>query len=604
MIHYTVSFENANAHLFEVKLNINFSLHQGQKFSLPAWIPGSYMIRDFAKNIICLKGNCKGQDISIEKLDKSSWQLLEDVECLELVYQVYAWDLSVRSAHLDNCHGFFNGTSLFLKIENYQDEEHTVIIQASQHALEKSWKVATSMASKKIDANGFGKYICDNYQDLIDHPVEIADYQSIGFDVKGIPHQMVFTEAPENIDLERIAKDVKKICETEVEFFGDNKPPFEQYVFMTFVLKDGFGGLEHMSSTALHCSFKDLPLRGADVTKIDENYRTFLSLCCHEYFHSWNVKRIKPAKFIPMDLTQEVHTELLWFFEGITSYYDELLMARARTVSPEGYLEMLAHTLTKTLRGKGRFKQSVTQSSFDTWTKFYKQDENAVNGIVSYYSKGAMVALCLDFEIRKLTDGKKSLDDLMRIVWQKYGKTGKGLGENQIEQLAKELVGKSMQSFFKKILYSVDELDLAAVFEQVDVNYQIIPQMTFNEKGGYNTQLTERPKTSYLGVVHKPDNLGAKIHSVAEGSCGLAAGLSNGDTIIAIDSVRVTHAELDKLIASYPIGEIISISYFRRERLHHTECKLTSIDPNTCYLSFKNALPSEKYLQWIWGVNA
>ncbi|TQV82938.1 M61 family metallopeptidase [Aliikangiella coralliicola] len=601
MIHYTVSFENANAHLFDVKLNINFTLHKGQQFYLPNWIPGSYMIRDFARNLITVKGNTKGFPVSLEKVDKSTWQLLEDVECLEINYQVYAWDLSVRSAHLDNQHGFFNGTSLFLGIKGYEAEKHTVILNASDHAVENNWQVATAMMAKQINQQGFGKYTSENYDELIDHPFEIGDLTSVEFEVFGVPHKMVFTEAPARVDLQRIAKDIKQICETEITFFGDEKPPFENYVFMTFVQKKGFGGLEHMASTALHCSFEDLPLIGDSPEVIDANYRTFLSLCCHEYFHSWNVKRIKPARFIPMDMSQEVHTELLWFFEGVTSYYDELLLARSKVIEPSSYLDMLAQTLTKTLRSRGRLKQTVTESSFDTWTRFYKQDENAVNAIVSYYTKGAMVALGLDFEIRRLSEGKKSLDDLMRLVWNQHGKSGKGVGETQIQLLAKELVGQSLNDFFADALYSTKDLDLKSYFESVDIEFQVIPQYLHNEKGGFAAKAKDRKSVAFLGITHKADALGAKVHSVTENSCAAVAGLSNDDIIIAVDNIRIASSELDQVIARVPIGTEVLISYFRRERLYHTQVKLTEGEANTCYLSFKNEKASDAFLQWAVG---
>jgi predicted metalloprotease with PDZ domain len=601
MIQYTVSFEKANAHIFEVKLNITSALAKGQTFYLPNWIPGSYMIRDFARNITCLTATSKQSEVIVTKIDKSTWILGSDVDSLELNYQVYAWDLSVRSAHLDNQHGFFNGTSLFLGIKGFESETHKVVLKASQNAIQQDWQVATAMPSSKIDNAGFGEYVNADYDELIDHPFEFGKLELVEFDVSGVPHKMFFTEAPARVDWQRIAKDVKQICETEVKFFGDEKPPFDQYVFMTFVQKIGFGGLEHMASTALHCSYKDLPLIGEDIDKINVDYRTFLSLCCHEYFHNWNVKRIKPAKFIPTSLEQEIHTELLWFFEGITSYYDELLMVRAGVVEPSAYLDMLAQTITKVTRSKGRLTQSVTESSFDTWTKFYKQDENAVNSIVSYYSKGALVAFCLDFEIRKLTKHQKTLDDLMRIIWKQHGKTGVGVGEVQIREIAETLVGESMKDFFNNALYTTQELDLKPIFDSMDINYQIIPQYLALEKGGYVATLKERKDVSFLGITHIDNPLGAQIVSVTNDGCASNSGLSNGDIIVAIENVRVTSLELDICIAKIPLGTSINIHYFRREKIYETQCVLKQGDANTCYLSFKSEKPSDTMLAWAVG---
>lgn len=600
-MHYTVTFEQANAHLFDVKFRIDFPLKKGQKFSFPNWIPGSYMIRDFSRNIISLSANdlTNNNPIKLEKLTKSSWLLTQDVEILEINYQVYAWDLSVRSAHLDQRHGFFNGSSLFLAAVGFEEKPHQLLLEPSPHAIKSNWQVATAMQIKSADDNGFGLYVSENYDEFIDHPFEMANLISVDFQVFGIAHKMVFTEAPERVDWQRIAKDVAKICETEIQFFGGKPPPFESYVFMTFVQKKGFGGLEHRASTALHCSYEDLPLIGEDKTKINSDYRTFLSLCCHEYFHSWNIKRIKPSRFIPMDLSQEIYTELLWFFEGITSYYDELLLARSQVIGVTDYLDMLAQTITRVMRSKGRHKQTVTDSSFDAWNKFYKQDENAVNSIVSYYTKGALVAFCLDFEIRKLTSQKKSLDDLMRIIWQQHGMTEIGVDEKQIKQITEILVGQSMDDFFNQALYSTEDLNIESLFEQLDICYQLKPQRFKNEKGGFIEKFQEDKPVAFLGITHQSNDLGVMVNTVEENSSAAVAGISNGDIIIAIDTLRVTSNELDKVIVKIPLDSEILISYFRRDRLYHCKCTLKSGDATTCYLSLKSKKPSQPLLDWI-----
>lgn len=601
MIRYTVSFEKANLHIFDVTLEIDDLLNKGQIFSLPNWIPGSYMIRDFARNLVTLQASSEGESIALTKLDKSSWQLNQNVKNLKIDYQVYAWDLSVRSAHLDNQHGFFNGTSLFLEIDGYQENEHSLTLKPSKLAIKNNWSVATAMSAEKIDTQGFGNYTSQNYQEFIDHPFEFGNLKKIEFDVCGVMHQMYFTEAPDRVDWQRLACDVKQICEAEVKFFGDEKPPFDKYVFMTFVYHKGFGGLEHRASTALHCDPENLPIVGENENLITPDYRQFLSLCCHEYFHNWNVKRIKPEPFIKPNLSQEVHTELLWFFEGITSYYDELLMVRSKVIEPSSYLDMLAQTITRVMQSGGRLHQSVTESSFDAWTKFYKQDENAVNSIVSYYTKGAIVAFCLDFEIRRLTKEKKSLDDLMRYLWNNFGKKNIGLQEKQIQTITEQLVEQPMDDFFNKALYSSEDLDLQSIFELLDIQYQVIPQYVHAEKGGYVTKPKERKIIASLGFKHKTHALGAFVQSINDSSCTAKAGLSNADIIIAIDDVRVTSNDLDKVIAKIPIGEEIKISYFRRDRLYHSLCELTPSENNICYLSFKNKEPSEAAIQWMLG---
>lgn len=599
MIKYRVSLENANQHLINVCMTITQPLKKGQEFWLPDWIPGSYMIRDFSRNIVTLKAKENSHPIQLLKKSKSTWLLQQDVKELRVNYQVYAWDLSVRSAHFDDQHCFFNGTSLFVALRGKEELSHQVEIVASKFASMKDWKVATSMSQVHLDPKGFGTYQSVSYADLIDHPFEIADFIEVGFIVDKVEHKMVFAEAPKNIDLERIAKDVQRICQYECSFFGDEKPPFNRYLFMTFVQKKGFGGLEHLSSTALHCSHDDLPIIGEDKEKKSADYQKFLSLCCHEYFHCWNVKRMKPAKFESYKLQQEVNTELLWFFEGITSYYDELFLIRAGVITSENYLDMLAKNITRYMRGSGRLKQSVTESSFDAWTKFYQQDENASNAIVSYYVKGALVAFCLDFEIRKLTNNKHNLDDLMRFVWKEYGKKSNGVEEKDIQKATELLVGKSMQDFFEHILYSTEELDLELLFEQMDVCYQLLPESKEMEKGGYTKTKIKTKPTCSLGINHKSNSGGAEIVSVFDGGCGSSGGLSSGDIIIAIDGYKVESSELDKTIAKFPLGSKIEISFFRRDKLYQRSIQLNPTQANTCYLSFNQSKPSEKFNEWV-----
>jgi len=599
MINYIVSIENTNSHLIDLRMTVKQPLQKGQEFWLPNWIPGSYMIRDFARNIITLSGKQNNRIVKMSKISKSVWRLEEDVGHIEIDYQIYAWDLSVRSAHFDDQHCFFNGTSTFLTVRGLEDSPHLVKIIKPSFAKDKDWKVATSMPILKIDISGFGEYQNSNYAELIDHPFEITDFIESKFVVDDVEHRMIFAEAPENIDLKRIAKDVQRICQYQCDFFADQKPPFAQYLFMTFVQKRGFGGLEHMSSTALHCSHSDLPKIGDDPTKKTEDYQKFLALCSHEYFHCWNVKRIKPARFEIYKLQQEVHTELLWFFEGITSYYDELFLVRSGVVTPQNYLDMLAKNITRYMRGKGRQKQSVTESSFDAWTKFYKQDENAPNAIVSYYVKGGLVAFCLDFEIRRLTNKNRNLDDLMRMVWRKHGKSGVGVNENGIQKLAEDLVGSCMQDFFKSILYSTQELDLQGLLNHLGINYQLLPESKQMDKGGYVKSPVERNATCSLNITHRENPVGAEIVTVLEGGCAANIGLSNKDIVIALDGYRVDSRELDKRIADYPLESHIQISFFRRDKLYHRNCELIASEANTCYLSFKESQPSSIFNDWM-----
>jgi len=604
MLNYQVSLERMSEHLISVYMTINQPLLEGQQFWLPDWIPGSYMIRDFSRNIVSLSAECQGNLILLSKVNKSTWELKETVPELTLTYQVYAWDLSVRSAHFDDCHCFFNGTSVFLALKGFEEQEHRVDIKPPRHNNLLNWQVSSSMKPVQIDEKGFGHYQSHNYAEFIDHPFEIADTIEAQFVVDDINHKMIFSEAPEHIDLERIAKDVQIICQYECDFFADEKPPFDSFLFMTFVQKQGFGGLEHMASTALHCSHSDLPKIGDDPDIKSLDYQRFLSLCCHEYFHCWNVKRIKPAVFKPYELQCEINTELLWFFEGITSYYDELFLVRSGVISKEDYLTMLANNITRYLKGKGRLVQTLAESSFDAWTKFYKQDENANNAIVSYYVKGGLVAMCLDFEIKKLTNNAKSLDDLMRLIWNEFGckgnlAIGKGLENKDIQRVAETLTGSCMTEFFNKHLHSIDNIELQALFLSLDLNYTLVSQETQMDKGGFNKSLKKDKTLSSLSVTHKTHDLGAEIVTVFEGGCSQMLGMSNKDIIIAIDGYHITSAELDAKISRYPLNSNIEISFFRREKLLHKKCRLKETEKNVCYLSYKNETTNSLFDDWI-----
>lgn len=412
MIHYHIIPVDPKAHLFAVTMTVQKPLPT-QVFSLPAWLPGSYMVRDFAKNIIELKatGN-DGEALKLTQLDKQTWSVDQHCEQITLTYQVYACDLSVRTAHLDMTHGFFNGSSVFLAAHGFEASLHRVTMQApTEHALNE-WRLATSMTRQSGDEFAFGDFCAESYDDLIDHPVEMGLFTHASFEACGVRHDIVLN-GRHRAHMPRLCQDLKAICEYQIKLFG-TPAPFERYLFMTTVLDNGFGGLEHRSSTALMCSRKDLPL--SMDAPFNNDYRTYLSLCSHEYFHSWNVKRIKPECFLPYQLEAETYTPQLWAYEGITSYYDDFLTYRAGLVDEQSYLDMLSETFTRVYRSQGRFKQSIKDSSFNAWTKFYKQDENAQNAIISYYTKGALFALYLDLTLRSETLGKHNLDDLMTIL--------------------------------------------------------------------------------------------------------------------------------------------------------------------------------------------
>jgi len=562
-LQYRIVVLNPAAHRYEVTLRIDDPDPAGQRITLPAWIPGSYMIRDFARNIVTIKAESMGRPIALDKCDKQTWQLPPLQGTVDIRYQVYAWDLSVRSAYLDQTRAYFNGSSVFLRVIGRESEQHQVDIAAPQDDELMNWRVATTLPATVVDARGFGQYQVPSYDALIDYPVEISDHSPMQFTAAGIPHQMVIS-GRHRCDAERLTADLTRICEQHARMYGEL--PVDRYLFMTMATGDGYGGLEHRDSTSLMCARDDLPRPGMKAP--EEGYRRFLGLCSHEYFHLWNVKRIRPERLKQADLSVEIHTQLLWAFEGFTSYYDELALVRAGCIDSLSFLELLAQTITKVLRSTGRHKQTVAESSFDAWTKFYKQDENAPNAIVSYYTKGALVALGLDMQLRDATDDRVTLDDLMRELWQRYGKPDIGVPEDGIERLASELAGTDLSDFFARYVHGTDELPLDDWLASVGVGIQRRPAGDAIDQGKSSKTPPEAVEAKpVLGARWMVENGFARLSHVLDGGAAQAAGLSAGDRLIALDGIQLPADKVAQRIAQLPSGRTFSLHVFRRDEL-------------------------------------
>ncbi len=581
---YRVKLAKPNAHLFEVTLTIPEPDEDGQLLSLPAWIPGSYMIRDFAKNIVRIRAGAGGRDVGYRKIDKSSWRFDPVGGPLSVVYEVYAWDLSVRSAHFDATHAYFNGTSLFLRVHGQDAGPCVVEIDQGESAQTRGWRVATSMPALPANGTTLQRYQADNYADLIEHPVEIGDLAEIEFQAASVPHR-VAVYGRQNADLSRLARDLKTICETHVRMFGEL--PLDRYLFLVMTVGEGYGGLEHTHSTSLLCSRNDLPVAKDDT--VTKEYRRFLGLCSHEYFHLWNVKRIKPAVFQNPTLSAETHTSLLWVFEGFTAYYDELALVRSGCIDANGYLELLAETITRVMRTPGRHKQSVAESSFDAWTKFYKQDENAPNAIVSYYGKGALVALSLDLTLRLRTKNACTLDDVMRVLWQEYGKTGKGVEEGDVETVAERLSGLDLQPFFAQAVYGTEDLPLQDLLAQVGVDFRLRSAKDDKDFGGLLTDSEPAKPFNYLGVRLAPGSAAVVSH-VFENTAAWNAGIAAGDELLAVNGLRVNAANLASAIKRLNAGQNMVLHLFRRDELMQLDVQLQTSPLDTCELCLMPAV--------------
>ena len=594
MIQYRIQPSRPEAHVFTVTLTIPAPTPEGQVLRMPAWIPGSYMIRDFARHVLSLRAESASEPVAVAKLDKDSWQVAPCDGPLEVSIDVYGWDLSVRGAHVDTRHAYFNGTCVFLQAIGHEDQPCEVEMLAPEGAAYATWRVATGMPRVTGDEWDFGRFRADNYDALIDYPVEMGHFEDARFEAGGIVHRVVIS-GHQGTDLDRLVRDLKPICEQHIALFGE-KPPMQDYLFMTLVTADGYGGLEHRNSTSLMCARADLPRRSDAPDKQRDSYRNYLGLCSHEYFHSWMVKRIKPVAFTPYDLSQENYTELLWAFEGITSYYDDLGMARCGKISTENYLELLGAAISRVARGRGADKQTVTESSFDAWTRFYRQDENASNAIVSYYAKGSLVALALDFTLRRVTGGAKSLDDLMRLLWQRYGKVGVGVPEQGIQSLAEELAGQSLQEFFDLALYSTEPLPLADLLADAGVELHWRAPTSHADQGGKPGNGT---LPLNLGVRVAEDASGARIQVAFEQGAAMAAGLSAGDVIIALNGMKTDARKLDDQLQQFLPGDDIEVHAFRRDELIRVKVRLEVGEASLAYLTVASSGLTDVGRNWL-----
>ena len=509
-VHYRVEMPDLHTHLYQVTLTVP-EPDALQRLTLPAWIPGSYLIREFAKNLQGLQARQGRRALEVLQTGKSSWEVAcKAGQPLQLAYTVYANDASVRTAWLEPSRGFFNGTSLCLRAEGHTQGPHALEIRAPK--ARPAWSVATGLTALLVNAQGFGTYQAADYDELADCPFELGAFWSGTFKACGVPHRFVVSGATPAFDGARLLADTKKICETSIRFWhGGRKPPHKSYVFMLNAVDDSYGGLEHRNSTALICGRRDLPRLGE--AKTSDGYTTLLGLISHEYFHTWNVKRLRPAEFARYDYAQENYTRLLWFFEGFTSYYDDLLLRRAGLLGDAGYLKLLNKTLNQVLQTPGRAVQSVAQASFDAWVKYYRQDENTPNATVSYYTKGALVALCLDLTLRQ--EGHTSLDAVMRALWSRC--QAGPMREEDLAAVLSELGGRDFSRELADWVHGTADLPLKALLERHGV--------------GVHEDAAQPAQRLGLRVA---ETAGIQVKVVLRGGAAERAGFAAGDEWLAV----------------------------------------------------------------------
>ncbi|MBO3654593.1 M61 family metallopeptidase [Acinetobacter bereziniae] len=566
MLHYQIEFDDYRQHLIHVTLR--FLANPTQVLSLPTWIPGSYLVREFSKHIESVKAYDEaGRQLKINKFEKNKWRLYNtDHELITVEYDVYAYDLSVRGAYVDQSRLYVNPACVCLGLQDQQDSAIEVEVFLPDEL--KHFQLATGLVSKSLVKGRF-TLKADHYAQLIDAPFELAEQTRFSFEANGIPHEFVVS-GQHAMNAERMKQDLEKICSTEISMFGS--APFEDYTFMTMATGNSYGGLEHPNSTSLITPRGDLPKQNEPVEP-SADYQRFLGLCSHEYFHSWLVKFIRPENFANYDLDQEGYTSLLWIFEGFTSYYDDLILYRSGVISQASYLSLLKGQIDRYLQNPGRFIQSVSESSFDAWIKFYRQDENSNNAGTSYYNKGCLVALSLDLGLRLRGS---SLDALMRRL---YENTQKGIQVNErtIVELCNELTGSNWIEQINHLINTTDELPLDQLFPEFGLSYRL---------------KNEKALPFGLKLVDKPE--GVLIQQARREGTGAIAGLSANDVIVAIDGLKAS----EKLLSQYSKQQDrFTVYAFRRDEFMQFELQGGEIDLTTVELTVLDQDKAEKWLK-------
>ena len=566
MLHYQIEFDDYRQHLIHVTLR--FVADPTQVLSLPTWIPGSYLIREFSKHIESVRAyDEEGRLLEIQKFEKNKWRLFNtDHELITVEYDVYAYDLSVRGAYVDQTRLYVNPACACLGLEGQEDKAVEVELFLPDEL--KHFQLATGMASKSLVKGRF-TLKAKNYAELIDAPFELAEQTRFSFEAKGIPHEFVVS-GKHAMNAARMQQDIEKICATEISMFGS--APFLNYTFMTMATANSYGGLEHPNSTSLISPREDLP-KVNEPEEPSEDYQRFLGLCSHEYFHSWLVKFIRPENFVNYDLNKEGYTSLLWIFEGFTSYYDDLILLRSGVISQASYIKLLKTQIDRYLQNPGRFVQSVSESSFDAWVKFYRQDENSNNAGTSYYNKGCLVALCLDLGLRLRGS---SLDALMRKLYENAQK-GIQVHERTIVELCNELTGDNWIEQINHLINTTDELPLDQLFPEFGLSYSL-----------------KNDKSLPLGLklVDKPE--GVLVQSARRDGAAAQSGLSAHDVIIAIDGLKATM----KLVEKYAKQEgSYSILAFRRDELMSFDVKASGSELTEVELKVEDQAKAEKWFK-------
>lgn len=561
-IGFTISMSKPWTHLLEVEMRVKWTqMPEKTELKMPVWTPGSYLIREYARHVQNFSvTDANGTALAWQKISKNTWQV-DTKGAKEIVakYNVYANELTVRTNELNDEHAFITPAALLMFVKDQLKTGSTVKVNPYGN-----WKVATGLPNVEGQTNTFR---AENFDVLYDSPFEVSDFKEISFTVQGKPHRFVVT-GDGNYNLQKIATDTAKIIEESYKIFGDL--PYENYLFI--LNTRGGGGLEHLNSTALQ--WNKYGFTGGGHTR-------FLGLVAHEFFHLWNVKRIRPDVLGPFDYENENYTKLLWVAEGATSFYESVLLQRAGLITANEALGTRASAFQALQNIPGRFETSLEEASFDAWIKYYRQDENSVNNQVSYYDKGEIVNFLLDAKIRIDSNGAKSLDDVMRYLYAEFAKKGKNYTPADYQKVSEMMAGKSLEDFFAKYVRGREELDYNSILNGFGLKL---------ETGSGN-------QAAYLGATTADVGGKLTVRAVAAGTAAYEQGLNTNDEIVAIDGLRANQAFLQSVIAEKRPNDKIKLTIFRFDELREIEITLGGrIPPNYKIVRMDNLTEDQKRL--------
>lgn len=583
-ISYTLALTQPTHHLLNITLEVPTHGAPTVDLLMPAWTPGSYLIREYARHVQNFGAEADGKALAWRKVDKARWRVeCAGVETIVVRYEVYGNELTVRTNHVDATHAHVIPAATFMAVDGRQHEQLAITVRPPH-----SWSVATGLRCTSTPdvwpGAGVATFEADNFDHLVDSPFEVGRYRTLEFSVDGKPHRIV-KWGHGNEDDGRLVADAQRIVETQSLFWGGL--PYEHYTF--FLLLGGKaagGGLEHRNSTSL--------LLSRFVFQPPKSYERYLTLLSHEFFHVWNVKRLRAEGLGPWDYSQETYTPLLWAMEGITEYYTDLLVMRAGLLTSERYLERIADDIVTLQATPGRTLQSLAASSCDTWIKFYRPDENSINTGVSYYLKGALVAMLLDLHIRQQTSGTHHLDEVMHALYERYPENGPGVPPAAYPQTVREVTGVDVADFFARYIDGVEELPFQAQLEAFGIKLEW--RHKTKRHGGDGGQPT-------LGIRTKQDGFMFKVANVL--STGPAAGkLVPDDELVAFDGFRINdESTLNDRLAERRAGDAVQLTVFRREVLHTINVTLTEPPYDALRLVLdKDATPEQQKLREGWPV--